>query len=293
MRIILPNQFSAVALFPLISNTLGRLETHPEVVEFDFGKLRFVRPSGIVFLSNLSRYLARNGTQVFYIGLREGTEAIKFLDDSLFFEQHLGRKLDEESRPRTTTIPLRNVMTSEAMTWIGLTLIPWLSEKSGIEVEEFAEFRTCIGELFNNISDHTDTGVGSVFCQWYPNESRLMLALADIGVGIPEKVRSVEPDLADLPALFRAFEDGFSSKSIPTNRGAGLHFLKQNVVENLGGTLTVRSRSSAICFKKDGETAVSVPYDNTGYCPGTMFELEIRTDLFDLYQRYSGDISWT
>lgn len=292
MLITLPRQFEAKDLFPFVNKYLGELEALPDEVQFDFSNLSFVRPSGIVFLSNLSRYLDKCGVGVSFDGMDPSKNSIRFLDDSLFFEQHVGHKLNPSASPRGTTMPLQSVMTGEAHGWIGYELVPWLSVCSGLPQDEFAEFRTCISELFNNISDHTDSGVGSIFCQWYPNEKRLMLALADIGVGIPEKVRSVLPELTDEAALLKSFEDGFSTKSLPTNRGVGLHFLKQNVVERLGGSITVRSRSGAVTFEKVGNNPIFRAYNQAGYCPGTFFELEIRTDQFDFEPEGSGEIQW-
>lgn len=227
-----------------------------------------------------------------FTGMNGSSPAINFLDDSLFFEQHVGELLDPASRPRNTTQPLVELRHSECVSWTDGRLIPWLSESSGVPGDELQEFRVCLLELFHNIQDHTELDVGSVFAQWYPNENRLLLAVADFGPGIPTTVRSVEPELGDAPAIIRAFQDGFSAKSIPQNRGAGLHYLAQNVVLNLAGRLTVQSRGGAVNFEQSGTTVRSVPYTVQGFCPGTLVQVEVRTDRI-AFETGNGDFEWS
>lgn len=289
----IPRQFYAEDLFPAVKQAFGTFDNVPEAVRLDFSDLRFVRPSGVVFLSNLTRLLVRQGCGVTYVGMDIGSEPIKFLDDSKFFVQHLGRPLREGCVPRSTTRPLIEIRHEQGPGWVSLDLIPWLSTCSGVALEQFGEFRTCILEVFNNIQDHTAFDVGSVFAQWYPNEQRLQIAIADFGAGIPATVRRREPSLNDDEAIVRAFEDGFSGKSRPQNQGIGLHYLKQNVTENLGGRFTVRSLGGAIMFDKDGFSVLPVPYPAGGFCPGTLIDIEIRTDLISFDECVDGEFRWT
>ena len=265
----------------------------PRSVIFDFSRMTFVRPSGIVFLSNLSWYLHLNGCAVRYEGMDTHRECIRFLDDSGFFEQHLGKSLRETCRIRSTTRPLHHLSLKESHGWLQTNLLPWLSDHSGVPSSELAEFKTCMSEVFNNIVDHTALDVGSIFCQWYPKEDkRLEIAIADFGQGIPATVRRVESNLDDASAILRAFDDGFSSQSTPQNRGAGLHYLRQNVVDNLGGTLTARSQSGVVTFNKSGNSLTSMPYMVTGFCPGTMIEIVIQTDKIAFESGQVEDFQW-
>ena len=135
--------------------------------------------------------------------------------------------------------------------------------------------------------------VGSIFAQWYPKLDKVFVSIADFGAGIPETVRTVEPGLSDEEAIVRAFEDGFSSRSTPRNRGVGLHLLRQNVIERFDGSITVRSQSGAVRFDKSGNSVRVVPYKARGFCPGTMIDIEFRTDLIDEEERdESADFEW-
>ncbi|MBY6177583.1 ATP-binding protein [Mameliella alba] len=229
-------------------------------------------------MSNLSHFLGRNGTEVRFVGLDRYSASIEFLDDARFFEQHLGHVLVDGCAVRQTTQPLVEIRNEASHGWIGMTLLPWLSECSGVPTEQMAEFRTCISELFNNISDHTELDVGSIFAQWYPQERQLEICIADFGIGIPATVARVESDLTDSQAILRAFEDGFSSKSLPTNQGVGLWYLQKIVVEELGGTLSCQSSAGGVNMEKVGNLVRKVPYDTRGYCPGTLIEVKFSTD---------------
>jgi anti-sigma regulatory factor (Ser/Thr protein kinase) len=288
----LPKRFEADKLFPFIKDNFGTFEEIPADVSFDFSKMNFVVPSGIVFLSNLARFLVRQGSEVRFEGLDVGRDCIKFLDDSLFFEQHLGNKLAELSSPRSTTQPLVELRHQVCHSWIHNTLTPWLSNISGVPASGLAEFQTCMSELFNNISDHSTFDVGSVFAQWYPQQNNLKIAVADFGQGIPETVRRVEPSLSDSDAIIRAFDQGFSSQSTPQNRGQGLYYLRQNVLDHLGGKLTVRSREGAVTFGKSGNSLTVMPYKAQGFCPGTMIEFSIDTDMIEFEEENDGDFQW-
>lgn len=288
----MPTQAHSTTLFAEVGKVFGDFETLPTSVVVDFSRLRFCRPPAVVFLSNLTRFLVRNGVAVSWQGIDETKEAIRYLDDSRFFEQHAGRALRSGASPRSTTMPLVEVKQTYGFSWIEYELIPWLSACSGLPSGAFAEFRTCLSELFNNINDHSQLDVGSTFAQWYPQESRLIVAVADFGRGIPSAVRTVETSHDDGAAIVRACDEGFSSRSTPRNRGAGLHFLKQNVIENLGGSLRISSGSGSVRFFKSGNLLRKELYSVAGYCPGTMIEFEIKTDQIDFDGIGEVDFEW-
>ncbi|WP_145974836.1 ATP-binding protein [Ruegeria atlantica] len=220
------------------------------------------------------------------------SEAIRFLDDSLFFEQHMGSKLNAWSNPRATTQPLIEVRHTESHDWVRNTFVPWLSGCSKIAQHDLGELATCLSELFNNIDDHTEFDVGSVFAQWYPQEERVIVAVADFGVGIPTTVGRVCEGLSDSEAIIKAFEDEFTSQSTPRNRGIGLHFLLQNVVQNLSGKLEVNSANGAVVFEKVGNLLNAVPYTQNGYCPGTLIVLEFNTSAIERTDGDLEDLEW-
>jgi anti-sigma regulatory factor (Ser/Thr protein kinase) len=281
VNISLPKQFRAPNLFRALKVRLFDPSELPENVEFDFTDLRFVRPSGVVLLNNVVIYLQQRGCEVNLVGTDPSKDSIKFLDDSGFFLKHTGELLSADSKPRKTTLPLMDVDKSAALLWVENQLIPWLSNSADIPVRDLAELGTCMKELFNNISDHTSANVGSIFAQWFPIERQIMICLGDLGPGIPETARRVVSGMSDALAIKRSFEDGFTAKSIPTNRGVGLHYLKQNVVLNLNGIIEVHSGTGEVKIEKDGSEPKFMLMDSRGYCPGTLLNIMFKSDQIE------------
>jgi hypothetical protein len=185
--IVLPTQFqdrtlSKVAADVVACSPFGLPYKLSEVI-FDFSKLAFIRPSGIVFLSNLFYWLHHNGTTVKIAGIEALTPALIFLDDSLFFEQHMGRKLRPFASPRATTRPLVRIAHKDSHAWLEANLVPWLAGRLGISQASIYSFKACVSELFNNIKDHTQFDIGSIFVQHFPAERGVMISISDFGVG--------------------------------------------------------------------------------------------------------------
>src|SRR6266702_3024083 len=103
--ITLPRNFDGPTLSGVADDVVAhaRDEKWPPKLQFDFSKLNFIRPPGVVFLSNLLHWLNSKGTIVELINCDPNKPAISYLDDSLFFEQHCGEKLRDTASPRSTS----------------------------------------------------------------------------------------------------------------------------------------------------------------------------------------------
>jgi hypothetical protein len=62
----------------------------------------------------------------------QSSPALHYLDDSLFFEQHYGKKVRESSAPRTTTRPLLRIAQKDSHAWLEANLLPWLADRLSI-----------------------------------------------------------------------------------------------------------------------------------------------------------------
>nr|WP_157058949.1 ATP-binding protein [Loktanella sp. 5RATIMAR09] len=229
-------------------------------------------------MSNMTHWFRSMGSSVDFLGLDLENEAIKYLDDSLFFELHNQEKLSPDSACRDTTIPVRQLARRDSHGWLEYTFLPWLMEKTGLTKNSLAEVKSCLQEIINNISDHTDFEEGCIFGQWYPKTKKILITVADFGVGIPTNVRKVSPSLTDTESIIKAAEDGFSSKSLPTNRGAGLYLLLLNIVQRFEGSVTIRSGLGYATFvNQEGSIYVTEDID-CGYCVGTTIDIALQTD---------------
>jgi hypothetical protein len=128
--------------------------------------------------------------------------------------------------------------------------------------------------------------------QHFPREKRLSIAVADFGQGIPNKVRTVKPGLSDADAIIQAVEDGFTTRSLPTNAGSGLDYVMRVIVGSHGGTVTVYSERGMVQFRKTPGGVKAVRYPSAGLSPGTLFEIELPTRDFRSDDDDRGELEW-
>jgi anti-sigma regulatory factor (Ser/Thr protein kinase) len=293
--IAIPRNFKGATLSQFADDIIEGCpgEGWPPSLEIDFQNLAFIRPAGVAFLSNLLWWLHEQGTAVNLINVKRDVAALRYLDDSLFFEQHCGEKLWSNSAPRSTTIPLQRIAHSHSHAWLEHNLLPWLVRNIGLTQASFYALKTCLSELFNNINDHTRFDIGSIFVQHYPNEKRINLSLADFGIGIPEKVRQAVPDLSDPQAVVQAVQEGFTTRSTPGNAGLGLDYLLRTVVGTNSGEVTIYTGHAIVRFRKDKNGKICpYPDEKVGFCPGTTIDINLRTDLIEELPEEREELKW-
>lgn len=289
----LPGHLSGSSLCRVVSEFIrGCPAGLPASVTLDFGSLRFIEPAGVTFLSNFISWLHHKSVRVLLANHTSGSEALRFLDDSLFFEGVLGSRLNAWASPRNTTKPLVNVHHDESHAWLRMELVPWLSGRLNLTAASLHQFQVCISEIFNNIKDHSSLEIGCIFVQHFPNLHRVNIAVADFGKGIPNAVRSVRPQMTDAEAIVQAVQEGFTTKSTPRNRGAGLDYLLQTVVGANGGSVSIFSLSAHVQFTRNGTSIESQSFADIGFCPGTTIDIQLRTDTIVSIQDEAEDLIW-
>lgn len=273
----LPSRLNLLTIDNIIQAAIGQnLKPLHKKVTYNFSSLGFIDSTGITVFSNLIEWLRMHGVEQAFSGTNIQNQSIKFLDDSLFFERYLKRKLSVTSTPRSTTIPLKLIRHVESYGWIENNCVDWLSRRLTLAKKSLVEIKLCLQELFNNIKDHSSVDTGCIFVQHHPNINKIKISLSDFGIGIPANIRKVHPELTDGPAILKALEEGFTTKTTNRNRGVGLHLLAQTVVRN-GGTLSIRSAGGHVFCSAAGFN----DYSTGKHYPGTVLEIELDTNNFD------------
>ena len=264
----------------------------PGRFELDFSDVGFADPAGVVTLANACAFLRTKGfLPVAQTPLPSG-EGIRYLTDSRFFEFFANPDATDLTPGRSTTFPLTRVRNDQAYDLLTNTFSPWLSRRLEISNASLEQLRMCLGELFNNISDHADVSTGFFFAQHYPNDQRVRIALADFGLGIPARVRKLAPLLDDAWALSKAFEEGFSTKTTPRNRGAGLDWLKRYVVETNGGVIHVYSHLGRLIASPHTDGTTFEPSLGQGHFPGVLYYIALRTDTIEPVEETREALEW-
>jgi len=214
----IPSKFDITSVYPFLSNVL-RQDNSPisDNMIFDFTDLKFIEPVAVTALSNIIEWLKLNQVRI-KINVNVNNSAIRYLDDSGFFEYFANRKIREFARLRSTTMPLEFINSENSYEWVNNRFAMWLTSILQISKSSIGNILMSIGEIFINISDHSEVGIGCFFAQHYPNMHEVQVSISDFGIGIPRKVRNFDPTIKnDTEALKKAIEYGFSTQSTPQN----------------------------------------------------------------------------
>lgn len=279
-------------MYELFQNVINqdRLPVAKEI-NFIFSTLKFIKPVGVTVLGNISSWLLANGVRVTYTWPPYLNDAMQFLDDSQYFKAYLKETIRPNASVRSTTVPLKLVTVDASYQW-SEQVSHWLAGKINVTITSLANITMCLHEIFNNISDHSTQSIGSAFIQHYPRKDEVSIAISDFGVGIPFNIQNNEPFLNDAQALERAVQHGFSTKSTPRNRGAGLHTLIYNVVMNNRGCVYIHSNYGILeCRPGDNEIEYISKLSPVLY-PGTLIEVNLRTDTIENIVEDEEDFQW-
>ncbi len=139
-----------------------------------------------------------------------------------------------------------------------------------------------LGEMFNNVFDHAfattaTERIAFAMLQYYPTSQRLLLAVSDFGMGIPQTVNRYLQSQRQEPitapeALRKALELRFTARSRPHNQGRGLDTLRTGVRE-LNGTLTIQTTRAIYHVSRDGTEFVHA-FSDVAF-PGTTLAARI------------------
>lgn len=254
-------------------------------VTFDFSRLNFVEPVGVVVLSNVIEYFKLLNCKVSFVNHTLRNPGTKFLDDSLFFQRYLKKKLFGPTAVRGTTVPLSLIHSERAQEYLLGTLMPWVGQSVGMSAESLASVRVSLEEILHNIRDHSGVEVGCTFAQHFPNKNRIQIAISDFGDGIPSVVRQKHPGTSDSAALRLACQEGFTTKSNVQNRGAGLSTLINYVTKKNGGNVLIASGKGDLSAAPASDRPQKFKITTRsagGFYPGTLVRVILRTDTLEL-----------
>lgn len=281
-KLYLPKDLTRKSINKLMIDVLDKdKEPIYKKVTIDFTTLSFIQPAGVVAIDNMISWLHKKDVEVVFrhfTDIHNNKDVTKYLDDSGFFKKYLGECLVEDANLRPTTIPLQNVTYEQSHSWLRNIFTPWLAGQLNVKISTLGNIEMCLGEIFNNIQDHSYENIGCLYAQHFPQKKLLTFCIADFGVGIPYNVRKVHPEYTDSEALKQAIVEGFTTKTSPRNLGAGLYTMIKNVVINLRGSVHINSGYGILDVYSDNGKIKSRASENEGFYPGTFLEFNINTD---------------
>jgi anti-sigma regulatory factor (Ser/Thr protein kinase) len=276
--ITLPVIFTKDTMYWLVRNLFRGLKDRPKSIALDFRKLKEIQVGGITTLSNIIEFCRNIGIRIIFRNAG-GCAASHFLQGSGLLTQYQAAPADPKARQ--IFLPLQLVEYDRSFNHVTNQLIPWLAGVLGQEERALTSLKAGLGEVFNNIKDHSTVNVGCSASHFDAAEGKITICVADFGIGIPGRVRDKMTLASDQAAIAMACQHGFSTKTTPRNRGAGLHVLIQNVVARNHGTVIIYSGGGiySSVYNPDG------PLKGTGrpaqgQYPGTMIYMTLPKSEF-------------
>lgn len=270
VSVLLSRRSTRQGFFQLIKAVLDEnMDARCSHIEFNFSQVEALGIRAIAVLSNLIELLRKAKVEVTFLHY-ERCQAAEFLHRTGFHSRYLAQASSNRTATTRHMLPLALVDYAGSHAFIENRIVPWMEAAVDAPEGALASINVCLKEIFNNIIDHSTVDVGCSIACFDEEKGRIEVCASDFGIGIPRNVRTKIPELDDRQAVERACEEGFTTKSTPRNRGAGLHILMQNIVElNKGQVLLYSGHGSIRRSKLNGETEHVSVRTPTAY-PGTL-----------------------
>lgn len=288
-KLFLPRQLDKESITQVVIDFWKAIgDDNIDTLIVNMGSVEFARPSGVISLYNMLEFAKRKrdikiiwevlDTEL--LGSKpKHRDAMYYLVDCGFFTP-FKQFVYKTPSLRSTMFEVKSIGTEKIEQWKINDFKSWLQKQTGRR-NEFSAICVAIDEIFNNISDHSTERVGCIFGQYYPKLEKIVIAVSDFGIGIPQSIRNkFDLTQSDNELIEYALKEGVSTESVPQNRGAGLSNIMKTLTSNGVGEFTIIS-NCGIVFVKDNVIESSSSLKEA--YPGTFFEISIDVSNEHLY----------
>lgn len=127
--VYLPESFNLASMRQFIQSAVDKqAEYNTKEITFDFSRLNFIEPEGVVVLANTIEHFRQAKVKVIFSGHTVNGSARRYLDDSGFFEHYLNRRIFIGSAPRETTVPFELFPARNYVPYLYQRLMPWIGQ---------------------------------------------------------------------------------------------------------------------------------------------------------------------
>lgn len=233
---------------------------------WDFNGRSYLHP---FFICGLSLYRKQCSRIIKCDGLETSTKSYL---NAICFEEPMMIGTPEEASLRLsrylskTYIPICKFNTnSSTIDSVTSKLQDVVQRQCSVPKELFSALSYLIGEIVDNIHDHSCSDHGYIFSQYLNNEKCLNICIADFGISIFgsfSKNRMLDnAQMANEGYVLSQALHHKSTKNLPNaeNRGYGLPTSKKMIVEGMGGSFFLLSGGAFHRHDINGETTVTLP----------------------------------
>jgi hypothetical protein len=257
----------------------------PPPVEVDFRGCNFLAPYAVTLFAAYLLWLKQVKKRAVRVHADQKSVAGNYLVETGFLEL-FGQSSSPDLLDRPDrTVKLTRISESGEIPGFAAKVMDILRIEDG-ELEGAVKYSLI--ELLRNVVQHSASkGGGLAMAQYYPNNGRVNLCVADTGIGIKSSLNEAYPEietnlqalkLATLPHVSRTFGPQ-TYTSMGDNAGLGLFFIKQ-IASLSGGSFFLGSQDALIDLWGDQEGCQKKLYKlaRNGGWPGTFAYLQLRRD---------------
>lgn len=243
-------------------------------VHFSFENIsvKDLTPLHISSFACLIEHFSKCGVKVYIPS--HTNELGEYLLFSLKFKEYWSGKRNFSVASDQDVLNLWHISESEKE-FYGIRVEEYL-KKGSLANKDLSSLKQSILEACYNSLDHANAdGNAFSFIKYDSENLFLEIAVCDFGIGIPNSVRKICPDLSDEQCLIKAMDVNFSTKSKPYNAGKGLDIIRASVTK---GSYFYLISDRAFLLSSDDSTRTG----NLNFSfPGTLLVYEIDLSLCD------------
>lgn len=135
-------------------------------------------------------------------------------------------------------------------------------KQSGLEQNIVSGIKYMLGEIADNISEHSKSAFGYILAQCYPTSKYIDICIGDTGITLLGSYADApDCEIASDGEAMRAANSGISTKNLPDaeNRGYGISTTRKMLVEGLGGQYMMVSGDTVYVNTRAGSGYFELP----------------------------------
>ena len=240
-----------------------------EEINLDFSEVEWILPCSAILISSKIIDIQKQGAKISYIESKN-KKVKEYLSDIGF---PLGKKTDGN-----TYVSIKHFANNpEDKSQVNKEANEVLQKIENKIPNTFGDsIRHILGELADNIDEHSQFTFASLMAQYYPHKEYLDIAVFDNGITIPlnfEKNNIIFK--TDSDAILEALSGRITTKKEEKMRAYGLKSCKDIAVEEIKGGLHIISRNGAILIESKKKPQL-YDFDSTGL-KGTFLYFRLKT----------------
>ncbi len=216
-------------------------------IELDLSEVNWALPCSVILISGKLMEILSKGAEVSYIPpknqkVREWLSNIGFpigkKDDGNTFVsiKHFSNNPENKNQVNKESNALIDSMENKIPNTFGSSI------------------KYILGELADNMDEHSNFTFASLMAQYYPRKEHLDMAVLDNGISIPFNFEKNQvPFDKDSEAIRKALAGEVTTKKNEKMRGYGLKSCRDISLKEIKGELHVVSRNGVIILKEDEE----------------------------------------